>query len=163
MAKRIIILLVLVAAGAGGYWYWRTAAAAEANGRILVSGNLEMTQVDISFKASGKLLADEKSDRLYIADTNHNRIVVANLDGKLVETIGSGQIGSADGSYQKAAFDHPQGLALTEHVAADPLHRRQFSRYGHRTFRQRQQHVVAHDAKFGAIQRRRGLRAVRTM
>ncbi len=56
MAKRIIILLLLVAAGAGGYWYWRTAAAAEANGRILVSGNLEMTQVDISFKASGKLM-----------------------------------------------------------------------------------------------------------
>jgi thiol-disulfide isomerase/thioredoxin len=61
----------------------------------------------------GKVLADEKTDRLYIADSNHNRIVVARLDGGLIETIGSGQIGTADGSYAKAAFDHPQGMALS--------------------------------------------------
>jgi thiol-disulfide isomerase/thioredoxin len=61
----------------------------------------------------GKLLADEKTDRLYISDSNHNRIVVAKLDGTLVETIGSGRIGAADGDYEKASFDHPQGLALT--------------------------------------------------
>ncbi len=64
----------------------------------------------------GKLLADEKSDRLYIADSNHNRIVVAKLDGTLVDTIGSGQIGAADGNYAKAGFDHPQGLALAGDV-----------------------------------------------
>ncbi len=56
MAKRILLLLVLVGAAAGGYWYWQATAAAEAKGRILVSGNLEMTQVDVSFKASGKLM-----------------------------------------------------------------------------------------------------------
>ena len=56
MAKRIIILLVLALAAGGGYFYWRTNAEKEANGHITVSGNLEMTQVDISFKASGKLL-----------------------------------------------------------------------------------------------------------
>jgi len=55
MAKRIILLLVVAIAAGGGYWYWRTNAANEAKGHILVSGNLEMTQVDISFKASGKL------------------------------------------------------------------------------------------------------------
>ena len=60
----------------------------------------------------GKVLADEKNDRLYIADSNHNRIVVTTLDGKLIETIGSGKIGSRDGSYRKAQFDHPQGMAL---------------------------------------------------
>ncbi len=63
----------------------------------------------------GKLLADEASDRLYIADSNHNRIVVTQLDGTLVETIGSGQIGANDGSYAEATFDHPQGLALDKH------------------------------------------------
>ena len=60
----------------------------------------------------GKLLADERTDRLYISDSNHNRIVIAKLDGTLVHTIGSGLIGAADGSYAKASFDHPQGLAL---------------------------------------------------
>ena len=60
----------------------------------------------------GKILADEKSDRLYIADSNHNRIVVAKLDGTLIDTIGSGKIGADDGSYAAASFDHPQGLTL---------------------------------------------------
>ncbi|MBI3837141.1 MAG: redoxin domain-containing protein [Planctomycetia bacterium] len=60
----------------------------------------------------GKILADEKTDRLYIADSNHNRVVVARFDGTLVETIGSGQAGATDGSFAKASFDHPQGMAL---------------------------------------------------
>ncbi len=38
----------------------------------------------------GKILADEASGRLFIADSNHNRIVVAQLDGTLVDVIGSG-------------------------------------------------------------------------
>ncbi len=61
----------------------------------------------------GKILADEKTDRLFIADSNHNRIVVATLDGTLVETIGSGQAGAADGNFSKASFNHPQGMALS--------------------------------------------------
>jgi thiol-disulfide isomerase/thioredoxin len=60
----------------------------------------------------GKVLADEPGDRLYITDSNHNRIVVTTLDGKLLETIGSGAIGRKDGGYAEASFDHPQGLAL---------------------------------------------------
>lgn len=60
----------------------------------------------------GKLLADEKSNRLFIADSNHNRIVIASLDGKLIETIGSGAMGRNDGDYRSAQFDHPQGMAL---------------------------------------------------
>lgn len=60
----------------------------------------------------GKLLADERRNRLFVADTGHNRIVVSTLDGSLVETIGSGAIGRKDGSFAEAQFDHPQGLAL---------------------------------------------------
>ena len=59
----------------------------------------------------GKLIADAKSDRLYIADSNHNRIVVTKLDGTLVETIGSGTPGAADGPFTKAGFYRPQGMA----------------------------------------------------
>ncbi|HEX3727847.1 MAG TPA: thioredoxin-like domain-containing protein [Pirellulales bacterium] len=61
----------------------------------------------------GKVLADEKSDRLFIADSNHNRIVVAKLDGTLIDVIGSGAIGANDGGYQQATFDHPQGMAIS--------------------------------------------------
>ena len=39
----------------------------------------------------GKILADEKGGRLFIADSNHNRIVVAKLDGKLEQVIGIGR------------------------------------------------------------------------
>ncbi|NQT15876.1 MAG: redoxin domain-containing protein [Planctomycetes bacterium] len=60
----------------------------------------------------GKILADEPSDRLFIADSNHARIVVTRLDGTLVETIGAGTIGRADGDYETAQFSSPQGMAL---------------------------------------------------
>ena len=38
----------------------------------------------------GKVLADEPGNRLFISDSNHNRIVIATLDGKLLDMIGSG-------------------------------------------------------------------------
>ena len=60
----------------------------------------------------GKVLADEPGGRLFIADSNHNRIVVAGLDGKLQQVIGSGAIGRADGAYDSCSFNHPQGMAL---------------------------------------------------
>jgi thiol-disulfide isomerase/thioredoxin len=63
-------------------------------------------------KFPGKVLADEKSQRLFIADSNHNRIVIASLDGKLQEIIGGGAMGKADGDFKTATFNHPQGLAL---------------------------------------------------
>ena len=60
----------------------------------------------------GKVLADAKGDRLFIADSNHNRIVITKLDGLLVETIGTGERGFADGAFDKAQFYRPQGMAL---------------------------------------------------
>lgn len=63
----------------------------------------------------GKVLADEASDRLFISDSNHNRIVVASLqNGRVLEIIGKGVVGDADGAYTEATFHHPQGLALSE-------------------------------------------------
>ena len=60
----------------------------------------------------GKILADEASERLFIADSNHNRIVVTGLDGTLIDTIGSGAIGRADGDFIAAEFNKPQGMVL---------------------------------------------------
>jgi len=63
-------------------------------------------------KFPGKLLADTNGDRLFISDSNHNRIVVSTLGGKLIDVIGNGQIGAKNGGYTEASFDHPQGMAL---------------------------------------------------
>jgi thiol-disulfide isomerase/thioredoxin len=64
----------------------------------------------------GKVLADEASDRLFIADSGHNRIVIARLNGTILETIGDGKRGAADGSYVQAQFNSPQGMALKDDV-----------------------------------------------
>ena len=74
---------------------------------------LERAKVgDLPLAFPGKIIADSGTDRLFIADSNHNRIVVTKLDGTLVETIGTGEAGAADGAFDKATFYRPQGLAL---------------------------------------------------
>ena len=74
---------------------------------------LERAKVgDLPLAFPGKILADAANDRLFIADSNHNRVVVTKLDGTLVETIGTGAAGAADGAFDKASFYRPQGLAL---------------------------------------------------
>ena len=65
-----------------------------------------------ALKYPGKLLADEAGGRLFISDSNHNRIVVSSLDGQLLDVIGTGDIGADDGPYDQATFDHPQGMEL---------------------------------------------------
>lgn len=60
----------------------------------------------------GKIIADERSGRLFIADSNHNRIVIAASDGTLVDVIGSGSAGARDGDFATAEFNQPQGMAL---------------------------------------------------
>jgi DNA-binding beta-propeller fold protein YncE len=75
--------------------------------------SLERAKVgDLPLAFPGKLVADAKGNRLFIADSNHNRIVITKLDGTLVETIGAGVPGAADGSFDKATFFRPQGMAL---------------------------------------------------
>jgi DNA-binding beta-propeller fold protein YncE len=64
----------------------------------------------------GKILADEQGGRLFIADSNHNRIVVAKLDGKVEQVIGSGAIGREDGGFDACSFNHPQGMALVGNI-----------------------------------------------
>lgn len=74
---------------------------------------LEKAKVgDLPLAFPGKVLADAASKRLYISDTNHNRIVVTDLNGKLIETIGKGAAAWTDGDFSSAAFNRPQGLAL---------------------------------------------------
>jgi thiol-disulfide isomerase/thioredoxin/sugar lactone lactonase YvrE len=60
----------------------------------------------------GKVLADAGSNRLFIADSTHHRIVITDLTGKKIAVAGAGEPGKADGTFEQARFDDPQGMAL---------------------------------------------------
>lgn len=60
----------------------------------------------------GKVLADEESGRLFVADSGHHRVLVATMDGRVERVIGSGTRGLRDGDASQATFDKPQGMAL---------------------------------------------------
>ncbi len=94
----------------------------------------ELNEEPISFKLEkysaplsvlsfpGKALADEESDRLFISDSNHNRVIIASLDGMVLDVIGDGAIGTKDGSFGEAEFNHPQGLALNKEGDSDAVY-----------------------------------------
>jgi len=58
------------------------------------------------------VLADAASNRLFIADSNHNRIVICDLGGAIQDCAGTGSIGTGDGAFEAATFHHPQGMCL---------------------------------------------------
>jgi thiol-disulfide isomerase/thioredoxin len=68
----------------------------------------------------GKVLADEPGARLFISDSNHHRVLMCNLDGRIIDIVGGGgaagdhELGDEDGSFEEARFYRPQGLALAE-------------------------------------------------
>jgi thiol-disulfide isomerase/thioredoxin len=64
----------------------------------------------------GKVLADASSKRLFIADSTHHRLVVVDLEGNHLLTIGTGEPGAADGSFDKCQFQDPQGMALRDEI-----------------------------------------------
>jgi thiol-disulfide isomerase/thioredoxin len=62
----------------------------------------------------GKVLADAADMRLFISDTNHHRIIITEIEsGHVLQVIGCGRPGFADGDILTAAFAYPQGVALS--------------------------------------------------
>ncbi len=58
----------------------------------------------------GKVLAT--ADRLFIADSGHNRILIGDAEGAVSAVVGSGDEGLDDGDWQSSTFRGPQGMAL---------------------------------------------------
>jgi DNA-binding beta-propeller fold protein YncE len=86
-------------------------------------GELNFTPIDLALEGEdqpagllsypGKVLADEADSRLFIADSSHNRIVVADLNTyEVLDVIGTSEAGLTDGAFDVATFDTPQGMAL---------------------------------------------------
>jgi DNA-binding beta-propeller fold protein YncE len=67
---------------------------------------------DTSLSYPSKVAVDTTTSRLVVADTNHHRLVLANLAGDVLAIIGSGRAGMVDGAFATAAFRQPQGMAL---------------------------------------------------
>ena len=59
-----------------------------------------------------KLVATE--NRIYIADSGHNRILVTSLQGLILHQYGDGHPGFMDGNGFSAAFNAPQGMVLAD-------------------------------------------------
>src|SRR5215472_3719930 len=55
MKKRIIPILILLAAGGAAFYFFRGSHRAP-NNRLMVSGNIELTEVNIAFKTAGRLI-----------------------------------------------------------------------------------------------------------
>jgi thiol-disulfide isomerase/thioredoxin len=62
----------------------------------------------------GKVLADAEGKRLFISDTGNNRIVISDLSGQVKQVVGNGEEGLADGSFDQARFNRPQGMCLVD-------------------------------------------------
>jgi len=60
----------------------------------------------------GKLRFDSETHRIWISDSNHHRLLRADLSGNADLIVGSGKSGKADGNFGSAEFFQPQGLAV---------------------------------------------------
>ena len=58
----------------------------------------------------GKLSVSQ-SGNLAISDSNHNRILVVDLSGKILHVVGNAKAGLTDGNFESAQFFRPQGVA----------------------------------------------------
>jgi HlyD family secretion protein len=56
MRKRILIVVLVLLAALGAYLLFFNRAGKNANDEIIVSGNIELTEVNIAFKTSGRLM-----------------------------------------------------------------------------------------------------------
>ena len=65
----------------------------------------------------GKVLADAAGGRLFISDSNNNRIVIADLAShEVLQVIGSGERGLLNGDFAQARFNKPQGMTLVDEI-----------------------------------------------
>ncbi|MBZ0303100.1 MAG: redoxin domain-containing protein, partial [Anaerolineae bacterium] len=89
------------------------------------TGELDRDPIDLTLESAarantalafpGKILADPTGSRLFISDSSHNRIVIADLvTYEVLDVIGTGSRGFDNGGFDAATFDKPQGMALSK-------------------------------------------------
>jgi HlyD family secretion protein len=73
--KRFVIILILAALAGGGYYVYARLHAPPTD-RIILSGNIELTEINMAFKVSGKLIERAVDE----GDTVKKGMIVARLD-----------------------------------------------------------------------------------
>ncbi|MGD0499114.1 MAG: efflux RND transporter periplasmic adaptor subunit [Bryobacteraceae bacterium] len=76
MKKKRIGIIILLAAAGGGFYAYRSLVGREPDNRIMVSGNIELTEVNIGFKTAGRLVERDVDE----GDAVKKGQVVARLD-----------------------------------------------------------------------------------
>jgi HlyD family secretion protein len=119
--KKIAIPLIFAATAAAAFWFWRNGST-EANGRLLLSGNLEMTEVDLAFKIAGRLAELRVREGSFVKKGE----VIARLDpatleqqrardaALLAQAQNQLQQASTAVEYQRAAIDGELALRRAE-------------------------------------------------
>ncbi|MDE1766717.1 MAG: redoxin domain-containing protein [Thaumarchaeota archaeon] len=51
------------------------------------------------------------NNKIAISDSNHNRVIITDMNGKIENIIGNGRAGFLDGDFSNASFFRPQGIA----------------------------------------------------
>lgn len=59
-----------------------------------------------------QVLANAESQRLFIADSGHHRLVISDFEGNVHVVIGQGQRGLSNGAFAVVEFNAPQGMAF---------------------------------------------------
>lgn len=54
--------------------------------------------------------------KIAISDSNHNRIVVTDMTGKIEHIVGNGKVGLVDGNFVDAMFFRPQGVVFKDNT-----------------------------------------------
>lgn len=62
----------------------------------------------------GKIALEPEGQRLAISDSGHHRLIISDLQGKVLQVIGTGQPGTKDGSLSEAEFNRPQGVVFNQ-------------------------------------------------
>ena len=60
----------------------------------------------------GKIEWDAVYKRLFIADSNHHRLIITNEEGEIQTIVGNGIAGNFDGDFNQSVFDNPQGMSV---------------------------------------------------
>ena len=76
MKKRIVVILLIVVAAGAAVYAFRGSAGRTPDNRMMVSGNIELTEVNIAFKTAGRLIERTVDE----GDAVKNGQIIARLD-----------------------------------------------------------------------------------
>ena len=91
-------------------WYGKIPGALDAKPLPIRLERTTTPSAELSYP--GKLAVDAAAKRLYVSDSNHDRILELDLTGRFQRAFGDGTPGLVDGPAGTARFHRPQGVCL---------------------------------------------------